>query len=162
MNDMDQFVELFGGVYEHSPWIAEAVFKGGSRKETGTADSLHLAMKVKVDGSDTTKKLKLLHAHPDLAGKLAMQGELTAESANEQASADLGNCTADEFQEFQNLNARYKEKFGFPFILAVRGFQRSEILEIFRKRVNNDYDVEFEEALNQVHRIALLRLQDIF
>jgi len=161
MNELDEFIKLFGGVYEHSPWIAEAVFEDRTCKQISTADSLYLAMKAKVDGSGIKEKLELLHAHPDLAGKLAIKGELTAESANEQASADLGDCSADEFQEFQELNARYREKFGFPFILAVQGFKRSEILKIFRKRVNNDYDIEFEEALNQVHRIALLRLQDI-
>jgi OHCU decarboxylase len=96
-----------------------------------------------------------------LAGKLAMRGELTEESTSEQASADLGNCTAEEYEAFQSLNDRYKEKFGFPFILAVRGYHRTEILEIFKQRVDNDAEIEFDEALTQIHRIARLRLNEI-
>jgi len=104
----------------------------------------------------------LLRAHPDLAGKLAISGELTADSTSEQASAQLDKCTPEEFAEFQSLNDRYKEAFGFPYILAVRGRNRQEILENFRSRVDNTPDTEFAEALKQVHRIALLRIEALF
>ncbi len=165
----DDFVRVFGGVYEHSPWIAETVWEldpgSGPGPDMGaardTAEGLHRAFRTVVDRAGGEKQLALLRAHPDLAGKLAIAGELTAASNAEQAGADLGNCTPDEFEAFRSLNEAYKDKFGFPFILAVRGFHRTEILEIFRQRVNNDPETEFAQALEQVHRIALLRLRDI-
>lgn len=160
-----EFVRVFGGVYEHSPWIAEAVWELGPGPGTGaardTAEGIHRAFRMVVDQAGGEKQLALLRAHPDLAGKLAVAGELTAASNAEQAGADLGNCTPDQFEAFHSLNGAYKDKFGFPFILAVRGFHRTEILEIFRERVNNDPETEFATALEQVHRIALLRLRDI-
>ena len=160
-----EFVQVFGGVYEHSPWIAEAVWDLGSGPDTGaardTAEGIHEAFRTVVDRAGREKQLALLRAHPDLAGRLAIAGELTAASNAEQAGANLGNCTPDEFEEFRSLNGAYKDKFGFPFILAVRGFHRTEILEIFRERVTNDPETEFATALEQVHRIALLRLRDM-
>jgi 2-oxo-4-hydroxy-4-carboxy-5-ureidoimidazoline decarboxylase len=157
----DDFLTVFGGVYEHSQWIAEQLYDSGIEEKHNTALDLQSAMasKVKLAGKDP--QLALLRAHPDLAGKLAISGKLTEESTSEQASADLGNCTKEEFEAFQSLNNQYKEKFGFPFILAVRGYHRSEILEIFKTRVNNDPVTEFNEALTQVHKIALLRLNEI-
>ena len=161
----DDFVACFGGVYEHSPWIAEAVWEIAPDPEMedaqDTPDGIHVVFRSILDDANYDTKLALLRAHPDLAGKLAIGGELTAESTSEQASADLDNCTPQEFEAFQSLNNHYKEKFGFPFILAVRGYHRTEILEKFRQRVNNDVDTEFNEALAQVHRIALLRLNEI-
>ena len=160
-----EFVQVFGGVYEHSPWIAETVWELDPGPEIGaardTAEGIHRAFRTVVDRAGREKQLALLRAHPDLAGRLAIAGELTAASNAEQAGADLGNCTPDEFEAFRSLNEAYKDKFGFPFILAVRGFHRTEILEIFRQRVNNDPETEFATALEQVHRIALLRLCDI-
>jgi OHCU decarboxylase len=160
-----EFVGVFGGVYEHSPWIAEAVWDmlAESKQITGrnTAAQLHGAFRSVLDRADHDARLALLRAHPDLAGKLAVRDELTAQSTSEQAGAGLGNCTEAEFTAFQDLNQRYKEKFGFPFILAVRGYARGDILEIFRQRLENDLETEFETALEQVHRIALLRLNDI-
>jgi 2-oxo-4-hydroxy-4-carboxy-5-ureidoimidazoline decarboxylase len=164
MNKED-FVACFGGVYEHSAWIAEAVWEldpnSAIDENQDTPEGLHSAFRSILDAADRAAKLALLIAHPDLAGKLAISGGLTAESTSEQSSADLGNCTAEEFAAFQGLNEQYKEKFGFPFILAVRGYHRSEILEIFKTRVNNDPATEFNEALTQVHKIALLRLNEI-
>ena len=107
------------------------------------------------------KKIALLRAHPDLAGKLAINNDLTAASQSEQSNADLSNCSPEEFDLFKTLNTRYNKKFGFPFILAVRGYHRVKILEIFKNRINNDIESEFDEAMKQVHRIALLRLKDI-
>ena len=106
-------------------------------------------------------QLALLRAHPDLAGRLVRRGDVTDASRNEQASAGLEDCSDAEFEEFQYLNRRYTEKFNFPFILAVRGRHRTEILEAFNRRVENDVEDEFEEALQQVFQIARLRLREI-
>ena len=155
-------MDVFGGVYEHTPWIAEAVYAAGLTGSQDTVAGLHDSLRTNVDNADDEKKLALLRAHPDLAGKLAISGELTADSTSEQASAQLDKCTPEEFAEFQSLNDRYKEAFGFPYILAVRGRNRQEILENFRSRVDNTPDTEFAEALKQVHRIALLRIEALF
>ena len=164
MSEQD-FVARFGGVYEHSPWIAEAVWRldpdPDMAADQNSAEGIHRAFRSVVDGADKKAKLALLRAHPDLAGKLAITGALTAESTAEQASADLGQCTPEEFSAFLDLNLRYKEKFEFPFILAVRGYHRTEILEIFGARLENEPETEFNEAMSQVHRIALLRLREI-
>ena len=160
--DREQFLETFGGVYEHSPWIAEDVYADGLTGDHDTIAGLHGALRDVVDDAEQNKQLALLRAHPDLAGKLAVAGELTAESTAEQASAQLDQCSAEEFEEFQSLNDRYKESFGFPYILAVRGRNRQEILQNFRSRVGNKPDTEFAEALKQVHRIALLRIEALF
>lgn len=157
-----EFLDTFGGVYEHSPWIAETAYAAGLTRDHDTVAGLHNAMRQVVDDADQERKLALLQAHPDLAGKLAVAGELTAESTAEQASAQLDQCTTDEFEEFQSLNDRYKSNFGFPFILAVRGRNRQEILQNFRDRVDNTPHAEFAEALKQVHRIALLRIEALF
>ena len=157
----DNFLTVFGGIYENSHWIAEQLYDSGLNEEHNTALNLQLAMAAKVELAGYGPQLALLRAHPDLAGKLAISGKLTDESKSEQASADLGNCTAEEFKAFQSLNDQYKEKFEFPFILAVRGYHRSEILEIFETRINNDPATEFNDALTQVHKIALLRLNEI-
>ena len=158
----EDFMDVFGGVYEHTPWIAEAVYAAGLTGSQDTVAGLHDSLRTNVDNADDEKKLALLRAHPDLAGKLAISGELTADSTSEQASAQLDKCTPEEFAEFQSLNDRYKETFGVPYILAVRGRNRQEILENFRSRVDNTPDTEFAEALKQVHRIALLRIEALF
>lgn len=158
----EAFLDVFGGVYEHSPWIAEAVYVEGLSGSQDTIAGLHGSFRMQVDEADHDRKLALLRAHPDLAGKLAVAGDLTADSRNEQASAELDKCSAEEFAEFASLNDRYKKTFGFPYILAVRGRNRQEILEDFRARAENPPDVEFAEALKQVHRIALLRIEALF
>ena len=159
------FVACFGGVYEHSPRIAEMVWDRfldpTMDSWRDTAEDLHLVFREVVDRGSNRDKLALLCAHPDLAGKLAIAGELTKSSTSEQASADLGNCTPEELDAFRTLNARYKEKFAFPFIIAVRDYYRFEILEIFRERIENNVETEFATALEQVHRIAELRLLQI-
>ena len=111
-----------------------------------------------VNGAVDGDKLTLLRAHPDLAGKLAV-AELTDSSQNEQTGAGLDQCTPDELARFTQLNDDYKKKFGFPFIFAVKGFHRTDILNAFERRVKNDVETEFNEAINQVHRIAKLRLE---
>jgi OHCU decarboxylase len=157
-----EFLEKFGGVYEHSYWIAKTIYATGLTRGHDTVRGLHGAFKQIVDAADPECKLALLRAHPDLAGKLAVAGELTPESAAEQNSAHLDQCTMAELQEFQSLNGRYTSSFGFPYIFAVRGRKRQEILQNFRSRVANSPDIEFAEAIKQVHKIALFRIETIF
>ena len=154
----DRFIAVFGGIYEHSPWVAEAVFDAGIGPED--ADPLHLAgrMAVIVEAGSRDRQMALLRAHPELAGKLAIAGTLTAESTAEQVGAGLDQCSPDEFDAFQDLNRRYRDKFGHPFIIAVRGLDRAAILTAFRQRIRNSPDAEFTAALSEVHKIARLRL----
>jgi len=159
--DRAAFVARFGGVFEHSPWIAEAAWDAGLPEEADTADGLHAAMVAVLRAAPRQRKLDLLNAHPDLAGKLAVRGELTAESSAEQAGAGLDRCTPAEFARFTELNDAYKARFGFPFILAVKGRTRAEILAAFERRVANAPEEEFATALEQVERIALLRIRDL-
>jgi len=159
--DRAQFLQLQGRVYEHSPWIAEQLWDAGLKPEHDEVDALHRDLAAIVDGAPRDRQLALLDAHPDLAGRLAVRGELTAESTSEQAGAGLDKCTPDEFRRFTELNDAYKTKFGFPFILAVKGKQRAEILRNFEQRIHNAPDVEFRTALGEVHKIALLRLRDL-
>ena len=153
------FIRNYGSVYESSSWIAEEAWRQGVR---GTAaDDTASALREIVENSGRQVQLALLRAHPDLAGRLAMRDALTPESAAEQSGAGLDRCSPGEFAEFQDLNERYKKKFGFPFIFAVRGRNRREILDAFRQRVENDSGSEFREALNQVHRIARFRIEAV-
>ncbi len=159
--DRDGFVALYGRVYEHSPWIAETLWSAGLRPEHDTVEGLHRDLAAIVDAAARDRQLALLCAHPDLAGRLAVRGELTAESTAEQASAGLDKCTPAEFQRFMALNEAYKRRFPFPFIMAVKGKSRSEILAAFEQRISNTEAVEFRTALSEVHKIALLRLRDL-
>ena len=154
----EAFVTTYGGVYEHSFWIAERAFDAGLTKAADTHDGLSDLLRAQVEAAGEAAQLALLRAHPDLAGKLATAGKLTSESATEQAGAGLAACTGEEFERFQALNKAYVERFDFPFIVAVGGRRRTEILVNFERRVDNDPETEFREALDQVHRIALLRL----
>ena len=153
----EEFVKRFGGIYEHSPWVAERVqaLLDGRDADAGLLATL---MADCVDNASVETQLELVRAHPDLAGKAEVAGELTADSTEEQSKAGLDQCTAEEFEAFQSLNAAYKEKFDFPFIMAVRESTRGEILEAFAGRIENDYNAEFETALQEIHKIARLRL----
>jgi len=159
LDPRSDFIDTYGGVYEHSPWVAETVYDLGH----ANAGPLELVgpMRATVESAGPELQMVLLRAHPDLAGKLAKTGELTAESTSEQASAGLDQCTDSEFKEFTDLNTRYRARFAFPYILAVRGRNRHEILDNFRTRVGNDMAIEFREALDQVHQIARLRLETL-
>ena len=159
--DRTQFVTLYGRVYEHSPWIADAAWTLGLMPEHDTVEGLHGALVDIVEAAPRERQLALLCAHPDLAGRLAVRGELTAESGGEQASAGLDKCTPEEFQRFTALNTTYRDRFPFPFIMAVKGKSRGEILAAFEQRMRNDEAVEFRTALSEVHKIALLRLRDL-
>ena len=114
-----------------------------------------------VDNAATEQQLALIRAHPDLAGKAQLAGELTADSTEEQARAGLDHCSAEEFARFQALNAAYWEKFGFPFVMAVRNSDRAAILDAFAARLENDFELEFETALLEIHKIARLRLDSM-
>lgn len=155
----DAFVQQFGGVYEHSGWIAKTACDRGRTRDIQSVDGLWNCLREIVEDAGKGPQLALLCAHPDLAGKLAKSGALTVESTSEQAGAGLDQCTDAEFAEFTQLNEIYKARFGFPFILAVKGRNRLEILDNFRARVNNSRPQEFREALDQVHQIARLRLE---
>jgi OHCU decarboxylase len=155
----EAFIARFGGVYEHSPWIAEAVFEGGLSPAEDTPRGLAARMADALAAADDATKLALIRNHPDLAGKAAIAGALTEASKSEQAGAGLDRCTPEEFARFQELNDAYKRKFGFPFILAVGGRKRHEILAAFEARIENDRDTEFSAALAEIDRIARLRLE---
>ena len=158
MNRVD-FVERFGGVFEHSSWVAEGAWDAGVNLDS--AGELHARMCAVLRAAPYGQRLGVLNAHPDLAGRLALAGGLTSDSTAEQASAGLDKCMPEEFDRLQALNDAYKAKFGFPFIMAVKGRSRAEIILAFEARVNNDAETEFTTALAQVERIALLRLNDM-
>ncbi|QCI64879.1 2-oxo-4-hydroxy-4-carboxy-5-ureidoimidazoline decarboxylase [Phreatobacter stygius] len=153
------FVTRFGGVWEHSPWIAEAAFDAGLPAGADTAEGLHALMTRVMRAADDGRKLDLIRAHPDLAGKLAAAGKLTAESSGEQASAGLDRLTDAERSTFTTLNDAYKAKFAFPFIMAVKGRSKDEIRRAFEIRLGNDLKTELATALAEIERIALIRLQ---
>jgi 2-oxo-4-hydroxy-4-carboxy-5-ureidoimidazoline decarboxylase len=157
----DAFVETFGGVFEHSPWVAEGAWDGGLDESCNNADGLHARFCAIVRRAPADAQLHLLRAHPDLAGKLALAGEMTADSKREQAGAGLSSLTADELAAFTALNEAYVKKFRFPFIIAVRGLDKLDILREFRRRVGNTPEAEHRAALEQVERIALLRMRDL-
>ena len=156
--DRARFVELFGAVFEHAPWVAEEAFGAGPFH---TIAALHGVMVDTMRRAPRERQLALIRAHPDLAGRAAIAGELSAASAAEQVGAGLDQCTPAEFERFQKLNDKYKEKFRFPFILAVKGRTRAEILAAFEQRLDNSPETEFNETLNQIARIARFRLEDL-
>jgi 2-oxo-4-hydroxy-4-carboxy-5-ureidoimidazoline decarboxylase len=156
--ERDRFVQLFGGVFEHAPWVAEQAY---AASPFPSAERLHRVMVAAMRQAPRARQLELIRGHPDLAGRAAIRGALTDASSAEQAGAGLDQCTPAEFARFHALNERYQAKFGFPFILAVRGRTRSEILADFARRLDNSADAEFAEALDQIARIARFRLDDL-
>ena len=156
----ERFVERFGSIFEHSPWIAERAYDLELGPAHDSAAGLHSALARVFRSASRDERLGVLNAHPDLAGKLAAAKRLTAESTAEQASAALDALTDDERTTFQRLNADYVAKHGFPFIIAVRDNTKASILAAFQTRIGNDTDTEFATACGQVERIAELRLKD--
>lgn len=156
---VDEFVDFFGGVYEHSPWIPRFAWHDGISEYHDSPSGLSNAMRKVVTNANHEKILTLINAHPDLSGKAAVDGKLTDESQSEQSGAGIDQCTAEEFEKFQNYNKAYKEKFGFPFIMAVKGSNRHKILEAFEIRLKNDENSEFRKAVTEIHKIALFRLE---
>jgi len=154
----DRYITLYGGVYEHSPWIARGVWEHGLDAGHDTVDGLASALREVLESASRDDQLAVLRAHPDLADRAAQRNQLTDASSEEQTEAGLDQCSRSEYERFQSLNRDYKERFGFPLIMAVKGYHRREILAAFEARVANDWDTEFRTALDQVHRIARLRL----
>nr|WP_216665509.1 allantoinase PuuE [Pseudoruegeria sp. HB172150] len=157
----DRFVELYGGVFEHSPWIAERAWNLELGPAHDTATGVHSALCRMFRSASENERLGVLTAHPDLAGKLAAAKQLTAESTGEQASAGLDALTDQERETFTRLNTEYTDKHGFPFIIAVRDHDKPGILAAFERRIGNDRATEFAEACRQVERIAELRLKEL-
>ncbi|HEX2554951.1 MAG TPA: allantoinase PuuE [Microvirga sp.] len=153
------FVELFGDVFEHSPWIAQGAHEGGLSTAQDTAEGLHAAMVQVLAGATREQKLALIRAHPDLAGRLKLR-DLTDDSQSEQASAGLDSLTPAERDRFLALNDAYRSRFGFPFIMAVKGRSKDEILQAFETRLDHDAEQEFDTAMAEIERIALLRLKE--
>jgi 2-oxo-4-hydroxy-4-carboxy-5-ureidoimidazoline decarboxylase len=152
----DAFVTRLGGVFEHSPWVAEGAFDA---RPFASVDALHAAMCATVAAAAEAAQLALIRAHPELAGKAAVRGQLTDASTREQRGAGLDQCSPDEFARLTRLNAQYGAKFGFPFIVAVRGHTRASILEAMAARLANERPIEMAEALRQIERIARFRLE---
>src|SRR5690606_23467202 len=159
--DKAEFVERYGSIFEHSPWIAERAWDGELAPANDNAIGLHLALRTQFRLATQAERLAVLRAHPDLAGKLAAAKRLTEASSAEQASAGLDALTDAERAEFEQLNTAYVEKFGFPFIIAVRDNTKAMILDAMRSRLASDRETEFATACAQVERIALLRLRAI-
>lgn len=153
------FVALYGDVFEASPWIAEAAHSAGLGPETASAGGLHAALMRVLDGATRAQKLALIRAHPDLAGRLRL-AEMAPDSQAEQASAGLTSLTEAERDEFLALNDAYRVKFEHPFILAVRGRSKGDILSAFKARLGNDPETEFETAMAEIATIARLRLEE--
>lgn len=165
--DEAAFVERYGGVYESSPWVAREAWARGDLPAEADAP-VHVRIDVMaarladvVEDADRERQLALIRAHPDLAGKASVAGTLTQESTAEQRSAGLDHCTPEEYERFQSLNEAYHRRFGFPFVMAVRGASRGEILEAFGERLGNQPETEFRRALDEIHRIARLRLDQM-
>ncbi|MFC3606629.1 2-oxo-4-hydroxy-4-carboxy-5-ureidoimidazoline decarboxylase [Stutzerimonas tarimensis] len=157
--DRDAFVATFADIYEHSPWIAERAFDAGVSAADDEVEHLHARLMAVLRAASHDEQLALINAHPDLAGRAAIAGELTASSTSEQAGAGIHLCTPEEFARFTELNAAYKAKFGFPFIMAVKGSDRHQILAAFAERIHHTPEQEFARALTEINRIALFRLQ---
>ncbi len=157
LNDLnkDKFISLFGVIFEKTQWIAEKLLEHKPFKDK---DDLVNKMIHIYETSQKNDILNILKAHP----KLAIEKNLTEHSSKEQSSANLKNCNNEEYDEFKKLNDEYENKFGFPFIIAVKGKDKIEILNNFRQRINNDVELEFKESKNQVKKIALFRLNELF
>ena len=160
LNRMDRaaFVAALGAVFEDSPWVAEAAW---DKRPFADADSLRAAMTGIVRAAGTERQRALILAHPDLADRATRAANLTAFSQTEQAKAGLNELTDTEAQEQRDLNRAYRERFGFPFIMAVRFSSKQEILAAMRERVANDPQVEFGRALEEIYKIAGFRMDDL-
>ena len=149
-----EFISIFGNIFEKTEWIAERCYES---KPYNNLDELVSKMMKIFENIEKERHLEILNSHPDLA----VEKKLTEDSKNEQKNASLNQCTDEEFVEFKKLNEEYKKKFGFPFIIAVKGKNKEEILNSFRQRITNNINLEFEEAKKQVKKIASFRLGEI-
>ena len=149
-----EFLSIFGNIFEKSDWIADEVFNFKPFKDS---NDLIIKMMNIYENTNNEKIIKIFNLHP----QLAIEKKLTSFSSKEQTGAKLNNCSKEELEEFERLNADYKKKFGFPFIIAVKGKNKSEILNNFRHRIKNNSKIEFDEAKVQVKKIASVRLEEI-
>jgi len=149
-----EFISIFGNIFEKTEWIAERCYES---KPYNNLDELVSKMMKIFEKIEKERHLEILNSHPDLA----VEKKLTKDSKNEQKNASLNQCTDEEFIEFKKLNEEYKKKFAFPFIIAVKGKNKEEILNSFRQRITNNINLEFEEAKKQVKKIASFRLGEI-
>jgi OHCU decarboxylase len=156
--DRDAFAARFGGVFEASPWVAQAAYGFGPFADVA---ALHEAMTTVVAAAPRERQLELIRAHPDLAGRAAVAGELTPESTAEQAAAGLDRLTPAEVDRISALNAAYRERFGFPFVICAREHDADAIADAMERRLANDPDGEVVVALHEIGRIARLRLEDL-
>ena len=154
-SDETRFVELLGGIFEHSPWVPELVF---SEQPFASPGSLHQAMTTAMRNAPTVMRMELLCRHPELAGKEAAAGTLTSESKREQAGAGLNQCSAEELAKIKSLNQSYHSRFGFPFIIAVTGLDKFQIIAAMEKRLDHSQEIEFDTALGEVEKIARIRI----
>lgn len=157
--DRKAFVQVLEGVFEHSPWIADRTWRA---RPFASVDSLHAAMLVTLDAAEHDEKLALIKAHPELAGKEAASGTLTAASTGEQRGAGLDQCSREELASLRRLNAEYLEQHGFPFVIAVKGLSRNQIIDALAHRLHNDTHTEFETCLREIGKIARFRLDALF
>jgi 2-oxo-4-hydroxy-4-carboxy-5-ureidoimidazoline decarboxylase len=151
----ERFVELLGGIFEHSPWVPELVYRERPF-ESGT--ELHRAMSAAVRRAPEVHRMELLCSHPELAGREASEGTLTDESKREQAGAGLNHCSTEELAKIESLNQAYHSKFGFPFIIAVTGLDKHQIIASMEIRLENPEQLEFDTAIGEVEKIARIRI----
>ena len=156
--DYGEFVSRFGAVFERSPWVAEGAW---GRRPFGDLDGLHGSFVRTIHEAPEDRRVALIRAHPDLAGKAALAGELTEKSANEQASAGLDRLSPGEYERFHRLNAAYGEKFGLPYVVCVRDNTKETIFAGAERRLANTREEEIEAALAEISRIGRLRLEDL-
>ncbi len=154
----EAFVEVLADIFEHSPWVAE---RAAPARPFKSLTSLHKAMVVALSDASDREQLTLIRAHPDLAGKAALAGDLTDASTEEQASVGLDSLSGEEMKRFTSLNDAYQHKFGFPFIIAVKNHNKDSILAAFETRLEHDPDTEKGEALRQISEIARIRLEGL-
>lgn len=156
--DREAFIDAVGAVFEHSPWVMACAWE---KRPFASKAAFFAALGEVLKEAERTLQLALINAHPELAGKAAVRGDLTADSAREQAGAGLNACSPAEFASIQRLNAAYREKFGWPFIVAVKGLSRQDIIAAMERRLERSSTDEFSEALAQILRIACFRLDDL-
>ena len=152
-----QFIARYGAVYEASPWVAEGVWPAAEAGGLDDPAALAAAMRAEVDAAPREMKLALIRAHP----RLASRAKMADASVTEQSEVGLDRCSAQEFARFQRLNLAYDQRFGFPFIVSVKGLTRAAILAAFERRLCNDFETEFATAIAEIHRIAGFRLADL-
>jgi OHCU decarboxylase len=160
VNELDRaaFVDRFGPLFEHSPWVAEAAWRD---RPFSDREELYQALVAAMYAAPRERKLALIRAHPDLAGKAAIEGSLTASSKREQAAAGLDRLTPDEYEAFTRTNRAYRERFGFPFVVCAREHTKESILRVASERLDNSEDEEIRVALEEIAKIARLRLEEL-